>query len=335
MEGTGLGLAISKTFVELMGGRIRVKSRLNRGAVFEFDIRMQIPENQASVPSGGSDSPDAFGAEALPRIIGLEPDQPCFRILIVDDMPDNRRVLMNLLEPLGFQLREAQDGRKAVGIWQEWHPHLIWMDIRMPVMDGYEAARTIRHLEPGKEDGADPRIPRPVIIAISAGVFEKELEAALANGCNDFLGKPFLKDELFAMMGRHLGVRFIKERRPKRGEPGRVPAEDEKAGKDRNAGKPMPPEQLAAAVAALPGKVRADFLEAAEIADFDGAMKIAEQVREASPSLADELVRQIDGFLFHELARIFTFPRQGTEPSEGERRKEQGNVQGRKTGFAV
>ncbi len=132
-EGTGLGLSISYEFVRLMGGELRVSSVPDHGSVFSFDIPVTLSPAD-SVPT----IPEAR------RVIGLEPNQPKYRLLIVDDRDTSRRLLVKLLAPLGFDVREAIDGREALAVWADWQPHLIWMDMRMPVMDGHEATRHIK-----------------------------------------------------------------------------------------------------------------------------------------------------------------------------------------------
>ena len=133
-----------------MGGDIAVKSHLGKGSVFSFDIRVDVAE--------------AYVAEALQvkqqkfkrRIVGIEPGQPEYRLLIVEDRQENRLLLTQLLSSLGFSVREAENGQQAIALWETFAPHLIWMDMRMPVMDGYEATRQIRAREsidqPGRPD---------------------------------------------------------------------------------------------------------------------------------------------------------------------------------------
>ena len=187
-EGTGLGLPISRRFVELMGGEISVSSRLGRGSQFRFTLPTQaMTLSQATL------------AEPERPVIGLAPDQPSFRILVAEDMPENRRILVDLLKPIGFEVREAKNGLEAVLIWQRWLPHLIWMDLRMPVMDGYEATKQLKSL--GEH--------APVIIAITGSAFEEDRAVALAAGCNDFVRKPFRTTLIFEKMAKFLGVRYL------------------------------------------------------------------------------------------------------------------------------
>ncbi len=190
-EGTGLGLAISRQFVQLMGGDITVSSKVGIGTIFKFDITIQVV--------------DAANDEAQKnkrRVIALEPNQPRYRILIVDDKSLNRQLLVQMLNPLGFELKEASNGQEAVEIWNEWEPHLIWMDMRMPVMDGYTATQQIKTTTKGEATA---------IIALTASVLEEERAIVLSAGCDDFMRKPFREQEIFTTMNKHIGVRYIYE----------------------------------------------------------------------------------------------------------------------------
>ncbi|MFB2876276.1 PAS domain S-box protein [Floridanema aerugineum] len=188
-QGTGLGLAISQQFVKLMGGKIVVESQLGIGSIFTFNIKAKLaPETEKNIRLNTQE------------VICLEPNQPTYRILLAEDIKENRQLLVKLLVPLGFEVREAENGQQAVTIWESWQPHLIWMDMRMPVMDGYEATRQIK---------AHPQGKNTVIIALTASVFEEQQPAILAAGCNDFMPKPFRSEVLLEKIAKHLGVRYI------------------------------------------------------------------------------------------------------------------------------
>ena len=190
-QGTGLGLAISRSFVELMGGRLRLESGVGRGTTAAFEIPATVVDSVAVAASR------AWGGRT---VVGVAPGQPTFRVLVVDDRSAARQLLVRLLAPLGFEVREAANGQEAVEVWERWRPDLIWMDLRMPVMDGREATRRIRLAQDGH---------RPRVIALTASSFEEERAELLAAGCDDFLRKPFDEADLFALMQKHLGVRFL------------------------------------------------------------------------------------------------------------------------------
>ncbi|MEG3931041.1 PAS domain S-box protein [Microcoleus sp. T3_B1] len=190
-QGTGLGLAISQKLVKLMGGQIQVKSTLHRGSTFSFEIGVQLPQS-ASLP------PESINQ----RVIGLAPGQPTYRILIVEDLEENRRLLVEILTSVGFEVREAKQGVEALSLWESWLPHLILMDLRMPIVDGYTATKYIRER---------PQSQQTVIIALTASVLEEDREKVLRAGCNDFISKPFQQRELFDKLAKYLGVQYIYE----------------------------------------------------------------------------------------------------------------------------
>ncbi len=189
--GTGLGLTICKQYVELMGGTIGIGGEPGKGSVFHLEIPVAVlpPEAIPSAPRRG-------------RVIGRAEGQPRYRLLIAEDHPENRLLLRKLLEPLGFDLQEAVNGQEAVALFEEWRPHLIWMDIRMPVMDGLEATRRIK----ATDAGAQTRI-----VALTAHALEEERREVLAAGCDDFIRKPYREVEILDALTKHLGVHFVYE----------------------------------------------------------------------------------------------------------------------------
>ncbi len=187
-EGTGLGLPISKRFIELMGGEIAVRSQVGKGTVFQFGIQALAS--------------DAHKIKGQPTrtVIALEPNQQDYRILVVDDRWENRQLLLKLLLPIGFQVQEASNGQEAIEIWKQWQPHLIWMDMRMPIMNGYEATQHIKSHLQGQATA---------ILALTASTLEEEKVVVLSAGCDDFVHKPFRENIIFEKMAQFLGVRYI------------------------------------------------------------------------------------------------------------------------------
>ncbi len=188
-EGTGLGLTICRQFIELMGGNISVESEVGVGSSFHFSIqagRAAQAQNEKMVAPAR-------------QVMGLAPDQPTPKILVVEDKAVNRLLLVDLLLDLGFEVREAVNGQEAIQQWQTWSPALIWMDMRMPVMDGYAATRKIKALAQEHP---------PVIVALTANAFEEDHQIALEAGCDDFVRKPFQEQDLVETLAKHLGVRY-------------------------------------------------------------------------------------------------------------------------------
>lgn len=192
-QGTGLGLAISAQFVRLMKGDISVCSKLSRGSIFRFTIGCQTPLSSVAPRAD------------LPQVMGLAPGQPTYRILVVEDHLDSQLLLQSWLTSVGFEVKTANNGREAVSQFQAWHPHLIWMDMRMPVMDGMQATRAIRALVQESESQA----PEPVILALTASVFEENREKILSAGCNKFVRKPYKIQEIYRLMADFLEIEYL------------------------------------------------------------------------------------------------------------------------------
>ncbi len=192
-KGTGLGLTISRQFVQLMGGSISLESEPGKGSIF----KVKLPLSEANESDVVKPQQAQIG-----EVVGLEPGQPEYRILVVEDQRDNQILLTQLLESVGFQVKVADNGQVGVQMFSAWHPHFIWMDRRMPVMDGIEATRHIRELPGGEE---------VKIAAVTASVFSDQRNELLGVGFDDYVRKPFRAAEIYECMSKLLGVKYVYE----------------------------------------------------------------------------------------------------------------------------
>jgi signal transduction histidine kinase/DNA-binding response OmpR family regulator len=253
--GSGLGLTISRKLARLMGGELTVSSQLGKGSVFRLVVPVKLA---AAVSSVGMPAP---------RVCGLAEGEPAWRILVVDDKVDNRQLLKALLEPVGFDVREADNGAACLDVVAQWQPHLVWMDMRMPVMDGYEAARRIRELA-----GAEIKI-----IALTASAFAEQRAAILAAGCDDVVHKPFRADDIFAVLERYLGVHFRYE---------------------SSAPSPAVVEEV---TAALPEPLVAEICRAAVLLDPEAMDEAIARAAELQPEFAKVLAALAREYRFEEI----------------------------------
>jgi PAS domain S-box-containing protein len=260
--GTGLGLAISREHARVMGGDIHVKSDVGKGSTFRF----------AFVAGEAQANANARPAERG-RVTGLKLTGPAPRVLIVDDQEANREWLRQLLEAIGFRVREAATGEEAIAIWRLWRPELVLMDLRMPGMDGHEATKRIR----AEEGGTDP-----AIIALSASVLAGDREEVLASGADDFVGKPVREGELLEKIEAQLGLEYLRDKEPRAG-----------AGAIASGAERLAPSALSAVPEAVLGAMR----EATTTCDIDRLRELIGDVeREAGAPVANALRVLADGF---------------------------------------
>lgn len=190
-KGTGLGLTITQQYVKLMGGDIGVKSTLGVGSIF----RVELPADMVSANEVVKPECTVKG-----EVVGLASDQPEYRVLIVEDQLENQLLLTRLMKDIGIAAKVAENGEQAVNLFKTWLPHLIWMDRRMPVMDGIEATQRIRQLPGGTE---------VKIVAVTASAFAEQRNEMLEAGMDDFIRKPYRFSEIYESLAKHLGVRYV------------------------------------------------------------------------------------------------------------------------------
>jgi CheY-like chemotaxis protein len=258
-KGTGLGLTITRQFVHMMGGKIILESTVGKGSLFRVDLPLKEANERdiIKVDHGSHGS-----------IIGLASGQPEYRILVVEDQLENQLLLQRLMESVGFKVKVAENGQKGVEAFQTWHPDLIWMDRKMPVMDGLEATRRIRALPGGKE---------VKIVAVTASAFQEQRAEMLAIGMDDFVRKPYRFNEIYDCLARQLGVQYVRE-----DEPDKVIEEAIS----------LAPEMLLS----LPPELRQELASVLETLESDLIADAIRKVRDYDPKLEKVLARLANGF---------------------------------------
>ncbi len=263
--GTGLGLTIVKQYVELMGGSIRVESVPGQGSRFCVELPVERAVESEVAP-----------LQDDRKVARIEPGQPEFRILVVEDDVESRLLLQRLLTEAGFLVRVAEDGKAGVEVFQSWRPHFIWMDRRMPGMDGLEAARRIRELEGGRD---------VKIAAVTASVFAGQRDEMLEAGLDDFIRKPYRPGDIFDCMARHLSVRYV------RAEVASLPAAEATAA--------LRPEALAA----LPEEMREELANALMALDAERIGGLIRRISEVDPALGAVLAQFADRLAYTPVLR--------------------------------
>lgn len=272
--GTGLGLTISREFVHLMGGDLTVSSQLGSGTKFRFDVQVGI----------GIDAGTHAASAQSRQILHLVPGTPLLRILVTDDRAVNRELLRQILEPVGFEIRTANDGAETISICKAWSPHLVLLDLRMPVMDGYEAASEIK-----KSFGTSIKI-----IAVSASVFVQDQQRAIEQGADAFLAKPFREFELFDKIKQLIGVDYVYENTK--------PAPDSENTKAKS------DVTFTDAVRRLPPELVKSLREATCRAKYDEMISLSNQVAAIDAPLGNQFLQLVENFDYGTLQHILSAP---------------------------
>lgn len=272
-KGTGLGLAITKSFVELLNGTISVESELGKGASFQ----VTIPVVTAKITDATEDN------RYTQEVKSLSDGQPNWRILIAEDNSDNALLLSGLLTDVGFDVKVAVNGYEAVELFKAWRPHFIWMDMRMPVMDGYEASEKIRSL-PG---GAEVKI-----VALTASAFREQTQSMINAGCDAVMHKPIDLDEIYQMLEQQLGVRYTYQQK------------DIKARHYHPTSKDLD---------SIPAPLKAYLRDSAKTLDQDDFKTALVPLYDINPELAEYFAMLANGFRFDAVLELLS-PMEETSP---------------------
>lgn len=256
-SGTGLGLAITRQFVQLMGGGISIESTPGKGALF----RVELPVELAAPPT--LQKPANHG-----KAVGIAGEHPDYRILIAEDQHENQLLLRQLMAELGLNVKLANNGEQCLKLFQDWQPHLIWMDRRMPIMDGLETTKRIRQLAAGQT---------VKIVAVTASVFKEQQQEMLDAGMDDIVRKPYQLQEIHECLARQLGLTYIYQN-------------------DQAAEAVQPLALTQAMLTDLPPALREQLKEALEHLDSERIAKIIAQIGETDAALGHALSRLADEF---------------------------------------
>jgi CheY-like chemotaxis protein/anti-sigma regulatory factor (Ser/Thr protein kinase) len=257
--GTGLGLTITRQFVQKMGGSITVESALGKGALFRVDLPVELVST-ANIPAAQIRKPS--------EVVGLATGQPRYRIMIVEDQPENQLLLSRLMTDLGLEVKVVANGQQCLELFADWHPDLIWMDRRMPVMDGIETTKRLRQLPQGSN---------VKIVAVTASALKEQQQEIVDAGMDDLIRKPYRFEEIYDCLARQLGVEYIYQ-----------------AGEEEISAKSvvLTPVMLSA----LPSRFRRQLKEALESLDSERTMQIIRQIGEIDAVLGHTLFNLAEEF---------------------------------------
>lgn len=264
--GTGLGLSIVRQFVLLMDGNVSVESTPGKGSLFRVELPLDEAEEVEVI---------RLGQEIRGEVIGLAPGQSSYRILIAEDQRDNQLLLVRLMTDIGMEVRTANDGKECIRIFKEWRPDLIWMDRRMPVMDGVEAMQRIRKLPGGK---------KVKIVAVTASAFKEQQSELLEAGMDAFVRKPYRFNEIYNSLAIQLGVKFIY----------RADATAKEIMREL-----LSPQRMRA----VPAELRNDLRAALECLDRERIDAVVGRIGHDDAELGDILVRLADEFDYPDILR--------------------------------
>jgi signal transduction histidine kinase/CheY-like chemotaxis protein len=257
--GTGLGLSIVQQFAQLMGGSVVVESTPGKGSRFSVELPFEQADARQISQLIKTDQSD---------VAGLAPGQPDYRILIAEDHRDNQLLLAKLMRDIGLQSKIAGNGEECVQLFKQWRPHLIWMDRRMPVMDGVTATRQIRRLDGGH---------KVKIVAVTASVFKEQEPELLAIGLDGFVRKPYRPSEIYDCLAKQLGVEYIYRKK----------AAETKA--------TQAPLQLGR-LAQIGADLRYDLKRAVESLDSEKIFTVIRKIAADDPELGDSLSHRAEEF---------------------------------------
>jgi signal transduction histidine kinase/DNA-binding response OmpR family regulator len=267
-EGAGPGLSIVRSFVQAMGGTLHVEIAPALGSL----VRVELPL-EAAQPI------EVSKASRNRRIVRLAPDQPEYRILVVENKHENSLLLERLLVDAGFEVRIAEDGGGGVEAFESWRPHLIWMDMWPPGLDVPQTVRRIRSLEGGAE---------VKIVALTASASTHQRTDALAAGIDDLLRKPYRREEILDCIARHLDLHYMEDA------PG-----------SRTEREPMP-ELTHAALERLPLDLRLELASAVVTLETNRIADLIGRISELDGGLGDLLARCASRFAYTEIFRALT-----------------------------